>query len=233
MALQARPRSRSAAAGPPADGPARPATIDNPGVAEAVDRLTSAALSDRRRIIGIVGPPGTGKSTVAQIIAGALGGAAVVVPMDGFHLADAVLHGTPLRERKGAIDTFDVGGYVALLRRLRARDEPVVYAPAYRRGLEEPIAASIAVPRSTPIVLTEGNYLLAAVGEWGVLPALLDETWFVDTPRETRIARLIDRHMAAGMDREQATAWACGPDERNARLIDATRHRADRMITWD
>lgn len=206
----------------------------NQDVVEAAEHLEATAKrSGHRQIIGIVGAPGAGKSTVAQIIAQRLSLGAVVVPMDGFHLGNALLDGTPLSERKGAIDTFDVGGYLSLLGRLRARDEPVVYAPAYRRGLEEPVAASIAVPQDTRVVITEGNYLLVRDAPWSALDALLDETWFVDTPHDVRLARLIDRHVASGMDRAAATAWANGPDERNAALVGSTRHRADRTIRWD
>jgi pantothenate kinase len=186
-----------------------------------------------RQIVGVVGAPGTGKSTLAQYLAEQLGGErCVVVPMDGFHLANAIIDGTPLRNRKGAIDTFDVGGFLSLLRRLKQRDEPVVYAPSYRRGLEEPIAASIAVPRKVPFVITEGNYLLADIKPWNLVRELLDATWFVDTPQEIRLSRLIERHVAFGMDVDAATAWALGPDEANARYIEATKSSATHVIPW-
>ena len=187
-----------------------------------------------RQILGIAGAPGTGKSTFARSLADALGGQrSIVVPMDGFHLANEIIEGTPLRNRKGAIDTFDVGGYFSLLARLRAREEPTVYAPSYRRGLEEPIAASIAVPHAIDFVITEGNYLLSTAPGWDRIQSLLDEIWFIDTARELRIERLIERHVAFGMTRKSATAWATGPDEANARYIESTRYRADRDIRGD
>ena len=199
------------------------------GLAEHLQsRLQSTGL---RQIIGITGAPGTGKSTFARRLVDALGREqGVIVPMDGFHLANEIIDGTALSDRKGAIDTFDVGGYVSLLGRLRTRDEPVVYAPSYRRGLEEPIAASVAVSREIAFVITEGNYLLSMEPGWHGIRSLVDEIWFLDTARELRVARLIERHIAFGMTRETATAWATGPDEANARHIESTRHLADREI---
>jgi pantothenate kinase len=152
--------------------------------------------------------------------------------MDGFHLGNAIIGGTPLKERKGAIDTFDVGGYLCLLRRLARRDEHVVYAPDFRRSIDEPVAASIEVPAAVPLVITEGNYLLAELPPWQEVRAQLDEVWFLDTPRDLRLSRLVARHIHFGKDRAAAQAWATGSDEANARLIEATRHAADRIIPW-
>lgn len=201
-----------------------------PGLIDQVRRR--AEESGIRQIIGIVGAPGAGKSTLADLISTQLGPQnCAVVPMDGFHLANSIIEGTPLQSRKGAIDTFDVGGYLSLLARLRAHEESVVYAPSYRRGLEEPIAASIAVPQSTMFVLTEGNYLLADERPWNRIRTLLDETWFIDRGRDARIAQLVRRHVEFGMDPDRAARWANGPDEANARLVESTRERADHVLT--
>ena len=152
--------------------------------------------------------------------------------MDGFHLGNAIIDGTPLRRRKGAIDTFDAGGYLSLLRRLVRRDEAVVYAPEFRRTIDEPVAASIAIPAEVPLVITEGNYLLAEQEPWKEVRAQLDEVWFVDTPPALRLSRLVARHVEFGMEPGAAQAWAAGPDETNAVLIQATRPAADRIIPW-
>lgn len=208
--------------------------MDSPEIIEAMDALRRRLVPGTRTILGIAGTPGSGKSTFATWIQQQFGpGTAVVVPMDGFHLGNAVIEGTPLRRRKGAIDTFDAGGYLSLLRRLVRRDEPVVYAPEFRRTLDEPVAASIAVPADIPLVITEGNYLLADQEPWKEVRAQLDEVWFVDTPQELRLHRLVARHVSFGMDPAAAVAWAAGPDEANALLIQATRPAADRIIPWE
>lgn len=198
-------------------------------IAELRRRLTGG----NRVLLGITGSPGSGKSTFAALLQQQIGdGSAVVVPMDGFHLGNAIIDGTPLRQRKGAMDTFDVGGYVSLLRRLARRDEDVVYAPDFRRTIDEPVAASIAVPATVPLVITEGNYLLAELPEWREARAQLDEVWFLDSPRDVRLARLVERHVLFGMERPAAEAWANGSDEANAQLIEPTRNAANRIIPW-
>ena len=207
--------------------------MDSPEIAHAVDALRRRMVPGTRTILGIAGAPGSGKSTFAAWLQEQFGpGTSVVVPMDGFHLGNAILEGTPLRARKGAIDTFDGGGYLSLLRRLARRDEAMVYAPEFRRAIDEPGAASIAVPADVPLVITEGNYLLADQEPWKEVRAQLDEVWFLETPHQLRLQRLVDRHVSFGMEREAALAWATGPDEANARLIQATRPAADRVIPW-
>jgi pantothenate kinase len=198
--------------------------------AELVRHAAGLARTGERRVLGIVGAPGAGKSTLAVSLVAALGGRAVYVPMDGFHLAQAELVRLGRAGRKGAPDTFDVGGYAALLRRLRTHDEPVVWAPAFDRDLEEPIAGSIAVPAEVPLVVTEGNYLLHDHGGWEAVRPLLDEAWFLDIDQQLRLERLEARHRAHGRDAEAAYRWARGSDERNAVLVRATAARADRVL---
>jgi pantothenate kinase len=182
-----------------------------------------------RRILGLAGAPGSGKSTLAAALKEALGERAVVVPMDGYHLANSELVRIGRKGRKGAPDTFDAAGYAALLRRLREATD-TVYAPEYRREFEEGIAGAIAVPPEVPLVITEGNYLLLDDGGWAGVKPLLDEAWFVDVDDTLRRERLLARHMRFGREREDALNWIDVTDEPNARLIAASRHRADAVI---
>jgi pantothenate kinase len=181
-------------------------------------------------LLGLAGPPGSGKSTLARRLRTELGEEVRVVGMDGFHLAQAELARLGREDRKGAIDTFDADGYVALLRRLREPGEAVVYAPVFRRDLEEPVGSAVPIPREVGLVVTEGNYLLADHGPWAEVRELLDEVWYLDAPEGARLRRLIDRHVAHGRPRAAARAWALGPDQRNAELIARTRPRADAVI---
>lgn len=193
---------------------------------ELVERARGLAVPGQRRILGITGAPGSGKSTVAEALVAALDGAAVLVGMDGFHLANVELERLGRRDRKGAVDTFDAAGYAALLRRLRAAGEEVVYAPLFRREIEEPIGSAVPVPPDIPLVITEGNYLLT----WEPVRVLLDEAWYLDPPEDVRLERLVRRHEAYGKSPAQAWDWAYGSDQRNAELVAATRDRADLVI---
>ncbi|ARF76031.1 nucleoside/nucleotide kinase family protein [Kitasatospora albolonga] len=201
------------------------------GLAAATDRARRLAETGRRRVLGIAGPPGAGKSTLAERLAGALDGRAVLVPMDGFHLASAELDRLGRADRKGAPDTFDAPGYAALLRRLRDPD-PVhpVYAPAFDRALEEPVAGALAVAPDVPLVITEGNYLLLDQGPWAQVRGLLDEVWFLDLDPAVRVRRLVERHVRYGKPPAYARAWVERSDEANARLVERGRGRADAVV---
>ncbi|WP_458112263.1 nucleoside/nucleotide kinase family protein [Arthrobacter sp. R1-13] len=207
--------------------------MDSPEIALAMDTLRHRIEAGNRTLLGITGSPGVGKSTFAAYLRDAFGPeTSVVVPMDGFHLGNAIIDGTPLKQRKGAIDTFDVGGYLSLLQRLRRRDEDVVYAPDFRRSIDEPVAASIAIPAAVPLVITEGNYLLADHPQWREVRAQLDEVWFIEVPASIRMSRLVERHVLFGKERSAAEAWAGGSDQANAELIEKTKAFADRVISW-
>jgi pantothenate kinase len=207
-----------------------PRQIARSDMGALVARARTLAASGQRHILGITGAPGAGKSTLAEELVAGLAPGAVLVPMDGFHLAEAELMRLGIHERKGAIDTFDAGGYISLIRRLRQQTEQVIYAPAFRRDLEEAIAGAIPIPISAPLVITEGNYLLADAAEWKELAGLLDEVWYLEPDEEGRIERLIRRHVAFGRDRHSAEERALGSDQRNAELIMDTRGRADVIV---
>lgn len=190
----------------------------------------AALASGPRRILGITGPPGAGKSSLAARLVVALGDRAVLVPMDGFHLAERELHRLGRHARKGAIDTFDADGFVTLIRRVQRPGSATIYAPEFRRELEEAVAGAIAVAADVPLVVTEGNYLLVPDGPWAELRELLDEVWYLDLDERIRLRRLADRHVAFGRGPAEAAARARGTDQVNAELIATTAGRADLVI---
>ena len=198
-----------------------------------LEKLQARLADGRRFILGIVGQPGSGKSTFAQALMAAFPGTAMVLPMDGFHLANCELARLGRANRKGAEDTFDSSGYVALLKRLRDQvADEIVYAPEFRREIDEPIASAIAIYPETQLVITEGNYLLLERGHWRNVHSMLDESWYLEIDTDLRQQRLIARHMQFGRDLSTAQAWVHQTDEPNARLIAFTQDRADLVIKW-
>ena len=188
-------------------------------------------------VLGISGAPGVGKTTFARALVEALGGPAAAVvplPMDGFHLADVELERIGRRDAKGAPDTFDSHGYAATLERLRTpRPGETVYAPAFERDLDQPLAGAVAVEPGTALVVTEGNYLLLdgpGHDGWVRARAAIDEVWHVALPDDVRRERLLARHVRHGRTPEQARAWMASVDDPNALLVAAAASRADRVV---
>lgn len=198
--------------------------------AEVVQRARRLGAGPARRIVGIVGAPAAGKSTLASLIADAVGSSGVVVPMDGFHLPQHELRQLGRRERMGAIDTFDAKAYRAVLQRLRdgAGQE---FAPGFDRAIEEPVPKAITVPATCRLVVTEGNYLLDDEPPWPAIRRLLDEVWFLDLDERTRLDRLLTRHVKFGKTPAEAAAWVRDVDEPNAARVLAQAGKADLVVS--
>ena len=220
--------------------------------AELVDRAVRLAEDPPRRtdhpgpgtapgggpaVLGIAGPPGAGKTTLALAVVAAvlarLGpDSARHVPMDGFHLADVELDRLGRRDRKGAPDTFDPAGYAALLARIRAGGPDTVYAPAFDRDIEQPVAGSIPVLPGTRLVVTEGLYLLGD-GPWTAARGLLDEAWYVELAGSGRTERLVHRHEVFGKEHDAAVEWVARVDGTNATRVERRRSTADLLVPGD
>ncbi|MFD1503942.1 nucleoside/nucleotide kinase family protein [Streptosporangium lutulentum] len=203
-------------------------------------RARSLVRDGHRALLGIAGGPGAGKTTLAEDLVRLLRQTppdglprqewVAHVPMDGFHLADVELDRLGRRDRKGAPDTFDAAGYAALLRRLREDEDDVIYAPAFERDLEQPIAGSVPVSRNARLIVTEGNYLLLDHGDWARVRPWLDEVWYCELGPGERVRRLVSRHERFGKGHDEAVAWVMRIDQPNADLIAETRSRADLVI---
>lgn len=198
------------------------------------ERIEARLATQERVLIGLTGPPGAGKSTISELLVPAidahLPGQVVLVPMDGYHLAQSAVERMGLADVKGSPETFDGEGYLSLLRRLRAADGTTVYAPEFRRDLDDAVAGAIGVPPRARVVVTEGNYLLLPDDPWPQVRAALDEVWSLRLDEQVRTARLVARHVQFGKDPAAAQAWVAAVDEPNARRVVAVQDRADLVV---
>lgn len=196
--------------------------------------LLARAEGQPRYVFAIVGPPGAGKSTLAEALVAALEGLApgkaALMPMDGFHYDNAVLDARGMRPRKGAPQTFDVDGLVEALARVKRADRPVTL-PVFDRDLDLARAGARIVFPETPLVVLEGNYLLLDESPWDQVAPMLDRTLFLDVPEAVLARRLVDRWLHHGLGPDAARARAEGNDLPNARLVIARSRPAD--LRWD
>ena len=205
-----------------------------PGLDAAVAALADhvAALPSGRRVVAVAGPPGAGKSTLADALAAALP-AAAACPMDGYHYDDALLIERGLRPRKGAPETFDVGGYAHMLDRLRANAEGEIVVPVFDRDLEVSRGSARPISRDARTIVTEGNWLLLDEAPWSALRTRFDLTVWLDVPMDELERRLLARWDGYGLSGEALRAKMEGNDLPNARRAVEGSGRADFVLTPD
>ncbi|HZG06192.1 MAG TPA: nucleoside/nucleotide kinase family protein [Streptomyces sp.] len=216
-----------------ADGPYGTPLYAQPPLEDLARRALGLAR-DGRAILGIVGEPGAGKSTLAEQLLARIEterpGVAVAVSMDGFHLAHKIIEARGQSAAKGTIDTFDGHGFLAMLRRTRTETHNSVWWPEFDRDLEDPVACSTEVAARHRLVIVDGNFLLSVQEPWVRVKDLLDEVWFLDAVPRARRERLTRRYISYGFDPEAARAKAGGVDERTSALIRSTAARADLVL---
>jgi pantothenate kinase len=204
--------------------------------AESLPAEILARLSNKedRLIVAIAGPPGAGKSTMSDYLRDAINkgddGPAVVVPMDGFHLDNAILDERGLRSRKGSPPTFDCAGFAALLERLKNTSEDIV-VPAFDRTLDLARAGASIVRSEHQVLLVEGNYLLLNQEPWTRLAPFFDMTIFLDVPFAELERRLIQRWLDYGHTEDAARKRALSNDIPNAELVVSVSRDADYVVT--
>ena len=214
---------------------------------DPVGRLLHLMEADasKRMIIGVVGLPGSGKSTIAAKLVDAVNErtnatnatttkTAVALSMDGFHLTKAILaqFADPAAafQRRGSPWTFDPAGLASKLQQLRNNPAESTTWPDFQHGVGDPVADAISVNQDTKLIIVEGLYLLHRDHGWN-LSGLLDECWYLDTPMDVAMDRLVKRHMASwGFSREQALDRLAMNDRLNADIVLQSRERADYFV---
>lgn len=188
-----------------------------PPLDDLIARIQTLAQESSRILVGVAGAPGSGKSTLAQSLVARLGPEACVLPMDGFHLPNETLMERGLLERKGAPETFDAEGFIALLRKVRST--PEVRYPTFDRTADATVPNAGCIKAGTRIVVAEGNYLLLRAAPWRETAECLDLSVQLDVPRATLEARLIQRWRDHGLSEAAAVSRARGNDLRNADVV--------------
>lgn len=201
-------------------------------VQHLAEEINALLHSDKpRTIIGIVGKPGAGKSTVVAEIQNQFDSNDVaIIPMDGYHLSNEELIELGRRDRKGAPDTFDVTGFVSLLSQVKNEIQIDHRFPIFHREIEASTPDEGFVCANTKVIVVEGNYLFSEEHNWHEVFPLLDQSWYIDIDDEIRMQRLIARHIKYGKSAEEAETWARGSDEENAKFIEKSAHRAENVI---
>ncbi|MDA5558179.1 AAA family ATPase [Shimia sp. MMG029] len=193
-----------------------------------VAAIAAAPRKGVRRVVAVAGAPASGKSTLAEEIAArlrAVGSVAQVVPMDGFHMDNQDLVDLGLLARKGAPNTFDAEGFVALAGQLSQGG--VLAYPTFDRARDVTIPGGGAVSADCDTVVVEGNYLLFDAPVWRALPEIWDVSVFLSVPEEELRRRLVERWLTHGLSQEQAEQRAEENDLENAQLVQSKRLPSD------
>ena len=190
-----------------------------------------------RVLVAIAGAPGAGKSTVARALVARLNaarpGLAALLEMDGYHYDDRVLGALGRQARKGAPDTFDVGGLRHMLTRLRDPSEGAVAVPVFDREIEIARAGGALISPGVRFIIAEGNYLLLDSPPWADLAAMFDLRVMVTASPETLRRRLTARWQGFGYGPAEIRDKVENNDLPNGRMIAAGSVPAELLFPND
>lgn len=204
-----------------------PIEISANDINNLVQRVVNLHKKGSRTIISIAGAPGSGKTTLAHRIVEELNTKykAIVLGQDGYHLyrheLAAMKDPVTAFERRGAPFTYNVEKFVQLVKSLKKRQNETITAPTFDHKLKDPTENAIVIGPEIEFVILEGNYVSLPDAGWNSIEDYVDETWYIETPADLVRARIIKRHLEAGIAQteEEATQRADGSDLQNARYI--------------
>ena len=180
-----------------------------------------------RNLIAIAGPPGAGKSTVAEIVTDLMNEKLMktsLVPMDGFHLDNKTLKKANLLDRKGAPETFDVKGFTELVKNLGYKKS--LRAPLFDRSSDEVVKNARKIPAEQEYIIAEGNYLLLNKDYWRDLYNYWDYKVFISVDKNILKSRLIERWLSENHTYSEAEARVLKNDLVNANIVNSNRLNA-------
>ncbi|MEP0521165.1 MAG: nucleoside/nucleotide kinase family protein [Hyphomicrobiales bacterium] len=197
--------------------------VDRGGLLKILLGQVQSMPSGSRLIVAIAGAPASGKSAVSDWLCDAFNRvhpeSAAILPMDGYHYDDAVLTAHGSLQQKGAPHTFDVGGLVSILKRLRENTEAQIAVPRFDRDLEIARAGAVIIQSKAQLIIVEGNYLLLKQEPWQQLLSLFDLKILVSVEEQVLEQRLRDRWTSYNLEETDIQRKVFENDLPNGRLV--------------